>query len=168
MRYFICIALILLISFESNAKVIKSSEHGFIIEHQFKADADIAEVFKTMTKDVGQWWNSEHTYSGNAENMLINKDCFCEQWDGNKVSHLDTTTWIENSQIVFEGAQGPLRELGLHGSMIWSLSKNNPGTTVTWRYYVHGFSDVDIAGFANVVDGVLNAQIENMAKLLED
>lgn len=168
MRYFICTVFILFITCEINAKVIKSSEDGFIIEHQIKTDADIAEVFKTMTKDVGKWWNSEHTYSGQAENMLIDKDCFCERWDGNKVSHLDTTSWIENSQIVFEGAQGPLRELGLHGSMIWSLSENNPGTTVTWQYYVHGFSTVDIADFANVVDGVLSTQIESMGKLLEE
>ena len=52
------------------------------------------------------------------DNMLIDSDCFCERWGANLVHHLDTVAWIENSKVVMEGGLGPLKELGLSGTMI--------------------------------------------------
>jgi len=67
-----------------------------------------------------------------------------------------------------EGGLGPLKELGLGGTMIWSLVPNdNAGTTVTWKYHVYGFSETSLPELATAVDGVLKEQIERLAIYLK-
>lgn len=64
-----------------------------------------------------------------------------------------------------QGGLGPLKELGLGGSMTWTLAENDDGgTTVNWKYHVYGFSETALAELATVVDGVLKEQIDRLAK----
>ena len=81
--------------------------------------------------------------------------------------HLDTTVWIEDSKVVMEGGLGPLKDLGLSGAMIWSLTANENGsTTVTWKHHVYGFSETGLTDLATAVDGVLKEQIDRFADYL--
>ena len=159
-RILISFLLTSLASGIASAEIVKSSADGFIIQHKVSTEHDKVKVFKTMTDKVGKWWNPEHSFSGDAGNMLIDADCFCERWGGNLVRHLDTTIWLENSKVVMQGGLGPLKELGLDGTMIWSVSSTGDGgTNLTWKYYVNGFSETDLIGLATAVDGVLQEQI---------
>ena len=164
MRLIIGVVLINLMTATASAEVIKSAVNGFIIQHSTTIAYDHAGVFKTMTGKVGDWWSPEHSFSGDASNMSVDSHCFCERWDGNLVRHLNTTIWIENAKVVMEGGLGPLKELGLNGTMIWLVAPiEDGGTSVTWKYHVHGFSETVLVGLAPVVDGVLKEQIGRLA-----
>jgi hypothetical protein len=164
MRMIIGILLTGMISTAAHAGVIEAEHDGFIIQHSATVSTEISGVFKEMTGKVGLWWNPDHSFSGDAGNMLIDSECFCERWGGNLVRHLNTTIWMENSKVVLEGGLGPLKELGLSGTMIWSLKPSDePGTTIYWRYHVYGYSETDLPGLAEAVDDVLKEQIDRLA-----
>ena len=169
MSKIICFFLISMMMATASADVIKSSDDGFIVQHRFTTGKVKSYVFRAMTDDVGKWWDSDHSFSSDAGNMLINEACFCERWDSNLVRHLDTAIWIENAKVVMEGGLGPLKELGLSGTMIWSLTANEGGrTTVSWKYHVYGFSETGMSDLAAAVDGVLKAQIDRLAAFLAE
>ena len=161
------IAAGILLSCPAYAELLKSTDDGFIVQHRTAIDRDVAMVFTAMTAKVGEWWNPDHSFSGDAGNMMIDLECFCERWENNLVRHLDTMIWIENSKVIMEGGLGPLKELGLSGSMIWLLAPNaEDGTTVTWKYHVYGTSETGLTGLAAAVDGVLKEQIDRLADYL--
>ena len=148
------------------AEILKSGDEGVIIQHKASVKGEKAEVFEAMTSGVGRWWSPDHTFSGDAGNMRIDEDCFCERWDGNLVRHLDTVIWMNGSQVIMEGGLGPLKSLGLSGTMIWSLTASDDGTTlVDWKYHVYGYSDTDLSALATAVDGVLAEQIGRLGQL---
>jgi len=156
-----------LITATAHAEVVRSGDDGFIIQHATTVGSDKNRVFKTMTAGVGQWWNPDHSFSGDAGNMLIDTQCFCERWGDNLVRHLNTEIWIENSKVVMTGGLGPLKELGLSGNMIWTLvSADETGTTINWKYHVYGNSETDIPALATAVDGVLAEQIGRLVEKL--
>ena len=152
----------------AQAAIIKSSEAGFIIEHSANVDQSNTSVFSNMTDQIDQWWNPDHSYSGNSTNMTLDQQCFCERWDDNLVFHLNTLTWIKNSQVVLQGGLGPLKDFGLQGTMIWSLvAPDENSTKITWKYYVNGLTDTDLVALAPVVDAVLAEQLSRLLKHIE-
>jgi hypothetical protein len=167
MRLIIAILLTSLMTAAAQAEVVKSTSDGFIIQHSVTIDKDKIEVFHSMTTEIGKWWSSDHSFSGDNGNMLLDSTCFCERWDGNLVRHLNTEIWLEDSKVVMQGGLGPLKELGLSGTMIWSLvTDTEAGTTVTWAYHVYGYSETALVGLAVAVDGVLLEQINGLAGFL--
>ena len=162
------LAATLILSVPVRAEVVKPTDEGFIAHHSVNIARDRPTVFAAMTARVGQWWNPAHSFSGDAGNMLIDTECFCERWGNNLVRHLDTVTWMENSKVILEGGLGPLKELGLCGTMIWSLTAGDAATTtVDWKYHVYGSSETDMAQLASAVDGVLKEQIGRLADYLK-
>lgn len=167
MRMMFCLLFTCMISASIQADVIKSSSDGFIIQHSVIVAKDKTVVFQEMTENIGSWWNPDHSFSGNAGAMLIDENCYCERWGNNLVRHLDTTFWIENEKVVMQGGLGPLKELGLSGTMIWSLTPGeDTGTTISWKYHVFGYSETDLPGLAVAVDGVLKEQIDRLVNHL--
>ena len=62
------------------AEVAASSDAGFVSHHESEVPVAPAEVWDRMLRP-GDWWNSQHTYSGDAANMTIEPvagGCFCE------------------------------------------------------------------------------------------
>ncbi len=157
------IFLTCLLAATAHAELIKPNVDGFIVQHSATVSTDTAVVCQEMTSNLGQWWSPDHSFSGDAGNMLIDSDCFCERWNGNLVRHLDTTIWIEKEKVVLHGGLGPLKELGLSGTMIWSLTPGEgAGTIISWKYHVYGYSEVDLPALAVTVDGVLKEQLGSL------
>jgi len=152
----------------ARAEIVKSTDNGFIVQQSVAIARDKATVFVSMTSQVGKWWNPDHSFSGDADNMLIDNECFCERWGNNLVRHLNTEIWMGNSKVVMVGGLGPLKELGLSGTMIWSLVPGDEGSTlVNWKYHVYGYSETVITDLAVAVDGVLKEQIDRLAAYME-
>lgn len=166
-RIFFLPFALLLIPLTANAEVIKTASDGFIVQQTVTVHQDKSIVFNAMTNKLGEWWDPSHSFSGDAGNMLIDKECFCERWDENLVRHLNTTIWLEGSKVIMEGGLGPLKDLGLSGTMVWSLATDEDAdTTITWKYHVYGFSETDLAELATGVDGVLKGQIDRLVNHL--
>lgn len=167
MRLIFYVLLTILVTTKTHAEVLKSSVDGFIIQHNTTVSGDVSDVFPEMTAKLGSWWSPDHSFSGDAGAMSVDENCFCERWGNNLVRHLDTTLWIENDKVVMQGGLGPLKELGLNGTMAWSLTPGEGSdTNIAWKYHVYGYSETDLVGLSVAVDGVLKEQIERLASHL--
>lgn len=63
------------------AEVKSATADGFVVVHARRVDAEPAKVYATLPA-VDRWWNSEHSYSGDAANFSLKAEaggCFCER-----------------------------------------------------------------------------------------
>ena len=72
-------AVLLTAAVTAGAEVVDRSAGGFTVKTTVQVAAPSDRTFKALL-DVGSWWGSDHTYSGNARNMSIVPQpggCFC-------------------------------------------------------------------------------------------
>ncbi|MEO1449881.1 MAG: ATPase [Bacteroidota bacterium] len=154
------------------AKILDSSRVGFTIYHQVEVKASAAEAYTAFVERIGEWWESSHTYSGNAANMSIHPvvgGCLCEALpDGGHVRHLDVVYVAPGQSVRFVGGLGPLEAMAANGSsMGWTFTPlEGGGTRIELTYIVSGYSPKGMASMAAPVDGVLGTQVAGLAKLL--
>ncbi len=162
--------LLLSVSVPVTAEVIQSGENGFTVTHSIEINTEPSVVYSTMTSHIDQWWNGDHSWSGDASNLYMKIEmggCFCE--------HLPTGGWVEHLRIIylspgqeirFDGALGPLQEMAIEGRMIWKIAAVESGSKVSFTYHVHGFSESGFEGLAPAVDGVIGEQLSRLGKHL--
>ncbi len=164
--------LILLLGVTStllNAKVLDKAADGFTLEISFETKADAKTAYNQFI-NVGDWWNSEHTWFGDASRMYIEPSvngCFCEI-DGEKQALHMTISYVDPyKEMRMIGGLGPLQGLGLHGGMSWKFDTlDNGNTKITHRYQVTGYMQGGLEGLANIVDSVQAIQMKGLEKAL--
>jgi hypothetical protein len=65
----------------ATAEVGDSSAGGFTVKLTYSIQAAPDEVYRRLIH-IGDWWDSEHTFSGDAHNLTIEEKaggCFCEK-----------------------------------------------------------------------------------------
>lgn len=148
------------------AAVLDAAPNGFTIRHQLTVDADRAVVYGAAVDHIGQWWSSDHTFSGNAANLYMTATvpgCFCETIGPNAgLVHLAVTFVNPGVMLRFTGGLGPLGLMGVAGNMTWEFDESEAGTVVTLQYAVGGYMDGGLDSVAPAVNGVL---IEAMTRL---
>jgi uncharacterized protein YndB with AHSA1/START domain len=124
-----------------------------------------------MVKDVGKWWNSAHSWSGDARNLSINDNTgggFVEKLkNGGRVVHLTVVFADPGRLLRMTGGLGPLQSLAVAGSMTWTLTKAENGTTVEFSYAVGGYRPGGLASLAVPVDNMLNEQLTRFKSYVE-
>ena len=164
--------LMLIVPCIANADVIESDQQGFIIKIERTASADVKTSYQQFL-NVGQWWNGDHTWFGDAENLSIEAKaggCFCEKSGEKEVLHM-TVSYIEPmKEVRLIGGLGPLQMLGVHGGMSWKFKAlDSTHTLITQQYHVIGYIKGGMEGFATIVDTVQTIQIDSLiAKLSEN
>lgn len=153
------------------AEVVDAAEGGFTVRHSVTLPVDRAAAWDALVDDVGRWWSSEHTVSGDAGNLYITPaplGCFCERLgeDGGLV-HLSVTFVNPGVLLRLSGGLGPLGLLGVAGNMTLELADGEDpqagSTTVTLLYAVGGYRAGGLTGLADPVDRVLGEQLERLA-----
>ena len=113
------------------AEVIDAAPGGFSLAHEVIIDAPRAEVWAAAVGNVGSWWSSDHTISGDAANMSIDpvpQGCFCEAiGDHAGVVHLTVTFVNPGVLLRLTGGLGPLGLMGVDGNMTWECGRQDPG-----------------------------------------
>ena len=74
----------MLLATPAAAEVKSASDGGFEVVSVEMVKATPAAAYDAL-RNPGQWWNGEHTYSGDAKNMTIDAragGCFCEKTEG--------------------------------------------------------------------------------------
>ncbi|MGH8105309.1 MAG: hypothetical protein ACREO2_03260, partial [Arenimonas sp.] len=139
------------------AKVTASSENHFIIEHEVTVPLDSQASYLLLGKP-SKWWNSEHTWSGDAKNMSLSLKaggCFCETWGGNSVMHAQVILAQPGSVLRLQGGFGPLQDMAVVAVMTYNLKKTEAGTTVQMIYRVSGNVSHNLGSLTQIVDKVL-------------
>ncbi len=154
-----------------SAEVLDASAVGFSTRHTVVIAAPRSEVYRRLVADVGQWWNPDHTVSGNAENLYIEpraQGCFCEVL-GSDAGLVHMTVSFVNPGVMLRlsGGLGPLGLMGVAGNMTFEFDEVDSGTSVTLRYAVGGYRPDGVDALAPAVDAVLVEQLERLKAYVE-
>ncbi len=160
------ICIISVFSTTTLATVLDADANGFTVAHKTSISADRMAVYKAAIENVGAWWSSDNTVSGNAANLYFDvslQGCFCESLgQGAGLVHMTVTFVNPGVMMRLTGGLGPLGLMGVAGNMTWEFDDSEEGTTVTSNYAVGGYMPGGLDSIASAVDGVL---IEAMTRL---
>ena len=170
MKFALAIALLLCPRW-AHADVADSSAAGFTIKISIPIAAQPADAYRNLIRNVGDWWDSNHTFSGDAHNLSIEEKsmgCFCEKLPGGgAVRHLELVNFSPGQTLVFSGALGPLQSLAATGTMTIHFAPADAGTKLTVVYSVLGYQPAGMAAWAAPVDTMLTEQFTRLKNYAE-
>ena len=155
----------------ARAEVVEATPAGL----QVKAVAEIAapadKVWAALGQ-VGSWWNSKHSWSGDAKNLTLELKaggCFCEANlpGGGGVRHMTVLLTMPGKTAILDGTLGPLIYSGASGHLVWTLAEKAGKTTLTQTYYVGGYFPGGLDKLAGPVDGVMSEQLGRLKAYVE-
>lgn len=153
------------------AEVTNSAANGFTTVNEVIIDRDRAATWDAAVGDIGAWWNSAHTISGDAASLRIDpvvQGCFCETLGENAgVVHLTVTTVIPAVMLRLTGGLGPLGLMGVDGNMTWEFDDVDAGTRVRFTYAVGGYRDGGLDAMAPSVDAVIGEALDRLQAYIE-
>jgi uncharacterized protein YndB with AHSA1/START domain len=165
------VAALTLLAVCARGEVLDSAANGFTVKHSIVIAAERSETYGSAVDHIAQWWNSDHTISGVADNLFITAKphgCFCERLGPNAgLVHMTVTLVNPGVILRFTGGLGPLGLMGVNGNMTWEFEQHEQGTVVTVYYAVGGYLDGGLDAVAPAVDRVLVEQFERLKKLVE-
>lgn len=154
----------------ASADVTQAGSTGFATVNSAVVSASPEDVWIELTGPEA-WWNSEHSWSGDAANMSlfpVAGGCFCEELpeSGGSVEHARVIYADPSHLLRMRGSLGPLQAEALTGTLSVSLEPVDGGTRITWEYLVAGYARFDLVEIAPVVDSVQREQMTRLAARL--
>jgi len=150
--------------------VADSSANGFTVKITVQIQAAPADVYRKIVS-VGDWWDSGHTFSGDAHNLTIDaraQGCFCEKLPNQgSVRHMDVVMAAPGQRLVLTGGLGPLQTMAVTGALTFQMAASEGGTKLDVTYAVAGYSAGGLASLAKLVDTVLTGQITRLKSLID-
>lgn len=155
----------------ASAEVASTSADGFVTKATVTVAAPPRTAWLALIKP-GDWWNDEHTWSGDSANMTITPKaggCFCELIPGEgeipmdgSVQHAVVVQAIPDKALRLRGGLGPLQAVPATGVLTIMLQPVEGGTSITWEYNVGGSMSFEVAQLSKLVDAVLLQQINGL------
>src|SRR5260370_41131151 len=117
MRNELAFAVMTLLLSAATAKtdVVDSASNGFTVKATLQIQAAPKDVYRQLIHNVGDWWNSAHTYSGDAHNLTIEEKamgCFCEKLPNEgSVRHMQVVSLMPGKSLGMTEDLGPLHNI---------------------------------------------------------
>lgn len=155
----------------ARGEVLDAAPGGFSLVQEVTIAAPRQVAWDAAVNEIGQWWSSDHTISGDASRMSIDprpQGCFCESiGDHAGVVHLTVTFVNPNVLLRLTGGLGPLGLLGVDGNMTWEFFDTDRGTLVRFTYMVGGYRPGGLDELAGPVDNVIGDALQRLAAYVE-
>ena len=154
----------------ARADVADSANNGFTAKIALTIQASPDEVYRRLVGNIGDWWNSAHTFSGDAHNLSIEEKpmgCFCEKLPSGGVRHMEVVNFVPGKTLVMVGGLGPLQSLAVAASMTIQLAPADGATKLTVSFAVGGYVQEGLNTYAVPVDGVLTQQFTRLKNYVE-
>lgn len=151
----------------ASAEVVERDADHFVLRFEIGLETTPEDIYGAIG-DIGQWWNSAHTYSGKASNLTLPLQagaCFCEALpDGTTFEHGRVLEADPETGVLLEAPLGPLK--GKTTMARWSIgwSGANAGWTLVMTYVVRG---PGVGAFADPVDAVMQDQYARLMHFVE-
>lgn len=171
-------AAALALSAPAAAELTQTSDSGFVSRHEVVVDASPKDVWLALISPGG-WWRSEHTWSGEAANLMLTPQaggCFCETIPEvdepdrftlqGSVEHMRVIQAYPERALRMQGALGPLQSEPVIGILTIAVSEVEEGTRIVWEYNVGGTMRFEVPVIGKAVDAVMGAQLGALAALL--
>lgn len=146
----------LLMATTANAEVVARTADSFTLRYASEAAVVPGDIPGAMA-DVGRWWDSAHTYSGDAANITVDLTpggCWCEKLaDGTQFEHARVVS-VEPDRLVFDAPFGPLKGKATRAVLTVTWPPAHAGWTPTWEMVVEG---PGLGAMADGVDAVMGA-----------
>jgi hypothetical protein len=159
-----------LVSGRAGAEVVSATADGFALRETMHAVASPDKVYAALLLPA-HWWSSEHTFSGNAANLVLDAragGCWCETLPGGgSAEHLRVVYVSPGKTLRLRGALGPFQGMAVDGVMTWSVKGGTDGTDVTLTYVIFGHTKDGFAELSKGADQVLGEQIDRLKKLVD-
>jgi hypothetical protein len=169
-RLALVIACLAVVPRLASAEVVDRGANGFTVRSEVTLATNSDAVYATLLR-VEDWWDPEHTWSGNASNLRLDPragGCFCETLtNGGSVEHAVVVYAAPGQMLRMRGSLGPLQATGLAGSLTWQLEPRGGGTKLTVTYAVGGYFPGGADALANPVDQVMARQLARLKALVE-
>jgi uncharacterized protein YndB with AHSA1/START domain len=151
----------------AQAEVTASSDAGFASHHEVLVSVAPQQAWDAMVRPGG-WWNSAHTYSGDAANMSIEPKaggCFCELVPATQgeIEHMRVIYVVPASTLRLTGGLGPLQSEAVTGVLTMTLVPDGEQTRISWDYVLGGYMRMPMAQLAPLVDQVIGEQLLRLA-----
>ena len=151
-------------------EVLDSAPSGFTVRSSVTIAESPARVYRNLV-EVGSWWSSAHTFSGDAKNLSIRAragGCFCEQLNrGGATRHLEVVHVVPGRLLRLRGGLGPLQEMAVSGVLTFTLTPSGESTEVELKYSVGGYRAGGMEPLAAPVDQVLAEQLTRLKNFSE-
>jgi hypothetical protein len=155
----------------ARSEILNQSANGFTSKVTMNIHATPDEVYRRIVRNVGDWWNPAHTFSGDAHYLSIDPKamgCFCEKLPNlGTARHMEVVMAAPGEKLVMIGALGPLQPLAVTASMTIQLSAGEGGTKLEVIYAVAGYLPAGMNTWAAPVDGVLTEQFTRLKNYIE-
>lgn len=149
----------------ASAEVKSVSENGFVVSQTYSLKAVPEAVFAALLQPK-DWWASDHTWSGDANNLSLEGrlgGCFCERLKSGAVRHMEIIYFDRNAKLVLQGGLGPLQSMPVQAVMTITLKPVEGGTELTVTYAVGGYNPDGFEALSKGVDWVLGQQFSTLA-----
>jgi uncharacterized protein YndB with AHSA1/START domain len=154
----------------AHAEAINVSATGFTSQYREELKASSDDVWKALVQ-LPRWWNSSHTYSGQASNLSLDAQaggCWCERWgDGQSVQHGTVVLAMPGRVLRVLGNLGPLQDLPVNGVLTFAITTQDGKTSLRMTYRVAGPPDAGLEKLGPVVDRVIGEQYKRLKALIE-
>ena len=167
-----CAALVALaaVARPAAADVVSVAGNGFEIRETVHTAASADKAYAALLQPA-RWWSSDHTFSGNAANLLLDAragGCWCETLPGGgSVEHLRVVFVSPGKALRLRGALGPFQGLAVDGVMTWSVKGGAEGADISITYAIGGYNKDGFDELSKAADHVLGEQLERLKKLLD-
>lgn len=163
-------AAMLAVAAPAHAEVKQTWAAGFRLENRVVIAAPPDKVWAALGQ-IGTWWDSAHTYTGDAANMTMPLEagaCFCERLPkGGGVKHGEVVMVMPGQTLRVDAPLGPLQEEGVAAALTFSLKATPDGGTEVVETFNVGGARPEIVGFAAGIDGVVGGQLVRLKALVE-
>jgi uncharacterized protein YndB with AHSA1/START domain len=152
------------------ADVLNVAANGFEVRENARTTASPEQVYAALLQPA-HWWNSDHTFSRSAANLLLDAragGCWCETLpNGGSVEHLRVVYVAPGKTLRLRGALGPFQGLAVDGAMTWSIQSVPGGTDISLSYVVGGYVKDGFDELSKASDRVLAEQLLRLKKLVD-
>lgn len=154
----------------AHAAVTDSQPTGFAVEESAHIAAPPDKVYAALLEPA-KWWNSRHTFSGNAANLMLDAKaggCLCETLpNGGSALHLTVVDAEPGSTLRFRGAMGPFQEQGVDSALTFTLKADGAGTDLTLDNNVGGYMKGGFGKWPALADAMLADLVEHLKRYVE-
>ena len=160
------------------AEVVETGPSSFVTRDSATIAVRPLDVWLALTKP-GEWWNDEHSWSGDASNMTLTPQaggCFCERIPGNETPGTSPMDGSAQHAVVLQasplkvlrlrGGLGPLQGEPATGILTITLKEVPGGTRILWEYNVGGPMRYEIPEISQAVDAVMSEQLHGLQDFL--
>ena len=165
-----CAVATLLIAANAKSAVVETAANGFAVEETAHVAATPDKVYVALLHPEN-WWNSQHTFSGNAANLSLDAKaggCLCETLpNGGSVQHLAVVALMPGKAIVLRGAMGPFQAQGVDGAMTITLTPKDGGTDLVLDNNYGGYIKGGMGKWPVAADAMLSDLVARLKSYAE-